>query len=74
MSLKDNLHSKIAADREAGREIPPVIEELFLMLVDFLEPGELQSTPAPQEPEKVGTENPITEPVDQKPEEPAIQQ
>lgn len=38
MSLKDELHKKIAADREAGRDISPVIEELFLMIADKVEP------------------------------------
>ena len=43
MSLKDELSSKIAADREAGRDIPVVIEEMFLKIVDFLEPAETSS-------------------------------
>lgn len=34
MSLKDELQKKIAADREAGREISPVIEELVLMIAE----------------------------------------
>jgi len=47
MSLKDELLSKIAADREAGRDIPVVIEEMFLKIVDFLEPEEKASEDAP---------------------------
>ncbi|WP_164986560.1 hypothetical protein [Rhizobium leguminosarum] len=38
MSLKDDLHKKIAADREAGRDISPVIEELLLMIAEKVEP------------------------------------
>ncbi|MGO7438899.1 MULTISPECIES: hypothetical protein [Rhizobium] len=38
MSLKDDLHKKIAADREAGRDISPVIEELILMIAEKVEP------------------------------------
>lgn len=37
MSLKDEVQKKIAADREAGREISPVIEELFLMIAAKVE-------------------------------------
>ncbi|MBY2993778.1 hypothetical protein HF263_03970 [Rhizobium leguminosarum] len=38
MSLMNELHKKIAADREAGRDISPVIEELLLMIAEKVEP------------------------------------
>ncbi|MBA5802144.1 hypothetical protein [Rhizobium changzhiense] len=38
MSLKNEIARKIAADREAGRDIPPVIEELLLMIAEKVEP------------------------------------
>lgn len=37
MSLMNELHKKIAADRKAGRDISPVIEELLLMIAEKVE-------------------------------------
>ncbi|MDV4183267.1 hypothetical protein R1521_32725 [Rhizobium brockwellii] len=38
MSLTNELQKKIAADRQAGRDISPVIEELILMVAEKVEP------------------------------------
>ncbi|NTG09261.1 hypothetical protein [Rhizobium rhizogenes] len=40
MGIFASLSEKIAADREAGRDVPPVIEELFLLIADSLDPQE----------------------------------
>lgn len=47
MSLRDDVLAKVTADREAGRDVPPVIEELFLLLADHLDP---QPKPEPEQP------------------------
>lgn len=83
MSLKDELSSKIAADREAGRDIPAVIEEMFLMIVDFLEPEETikgesaqpKADPAPvQEETKDPPQQMASDPANQAPPDGATQQ
>ncbi len=83
MSLKDELSAKIAADREAGRDIPAVIEEMFLMVVDFLEPEETikgdaaqpKADPAPvQEEVKDPPQQMAPDPANQAPADGTIQQ
>ncbi|WP_165503898.1 hypothetical protein [Rhizobium leguminosarum] len=49
MSLKSAIEKKIAADREAGREIPVVIEELILMITDKVDKPAAQKAPAKTE-------------------------
>ncbi|MEH7837219.1 hypothetical protein V7796_15990 [Rhizobium laguerreae] len=47
MSLMNELHKKIAADRKAGRDISPVIEELLLMIAEKVEqPAAKRAAPA----------------------------
>ncbi|MGO6887342.1 hypothetical protein [Rhizobium johnstonii] len=47
MSLMNELHKKIAADRKAGRDISPVIEELLLMIAEKVEqPAAKKAAPA----------------------------
>ena len=86
MSLKDELSSKIAADREAGRDIPAVIEEMFLMIVDFLEPEETvkgeatqpKADPAPEQAVQEEIKDPpqqmAPDPANQSPVDGAVQQ
>ena len=56
MGLYADLQAKILADREAGRDIPPVIEELALMIANSFDPQkepddapEFEPEPASQE-------------------------
>lgn len=47
MSLTNELQKKIAADRQAGRDISPVIEELILMIAEKVEqPAARKAAPA----------------------------
>ncbi|MGO7979564.1 hypothetical protein ACC691_16810 [Rhizobium johnstonii] len=47
MSLMNELHKKIAADRESGRDISPVIEELILMVAEKVDqPAAKKAAPA----------------------------
>lgn len=51
MGIFSDLSEKIKADREAGRDVPPVVEELFLLIADSLDPQEKKAeepAPAPQ--------------------------
>lgn len=44
MAMLDTLNEKVAAAREAGRDVPPVLEELFqLIAAEF----DKSATPAP---------------------------
>lgn len=46
MSLTSELNKKIAADREAGRDISPVIEELLLMIAEKVDKPKVENHPA----------------------------
>ena len=46
MSLKSEIEKKIEADREAGREIPVVIEELILLIAEKVEPEPVKKAAA----------------------------
>jgi hypothetical protein len=46
MSLKNEVQKKIAVDREAGRDIPPVIEELLLMISEKVDGHAPEKAPA----------------------------
>ncbi|WP_017960000.1 hypothetical protein [Rhizobium leguminosarum] len=47
MSLMNELQKKIAADRKAGRDISPVIEELLLLIAEKVEqPAAKKAAPA----------------------------
>ncbi|MBY3361242.1 hypothetical protein [Rhizobium laguerreae] len=45
MSLMNELHKKIAADRKAGRDISPVIEELILMVAEKVDKPTAEKAP-----------------------------
>ncbi|AVA22472.1 hypothetical protein [Rhizobium sp. NXC24] len=49
MALRDDLTEKITAAREAGRDVPLVIEELLLFVADAIDPP--KDEPAPPEAE-----------------------
>jgi hypothetical protein len=38
MAIYSDIQTKIKADREAGRDVPTVIEEYFLMIAESLDP------------------------------------
>ncbi|MBY3332523.1 hypothetical protein HFN98_18100 [Rhizobium laguerreae] len=46
MSLKNEIAKKIAADREAGRDISTVVEELFLMIAEKVEKPPVEKSQA----------------------------
>lgn len=45
MAIYDELTTKVAEAREAGRDVPPVIEELLLFIAGAIDPA---SVPAPK--------------------------
>lgn len=47
MSLSKDFKSSVKAARKAGRDVPTVIEELFQMLVDTIDPPEKVQEEAP---------------------------
>ncbi len=50
MGIYADLQAKISADREAGRDVPPVIEEIAMMIANSLDPqkeSEKEPDPAP---------------------------
>lgn len=52
MGVYADLQAKISADREAGRDVPPVIEEIAMMLANSVDPQkEPDPAPAPETPE-----------------------
>ncbi|WP_168575354.1 hypothetical protein [Rhizobium ruizarguesonis] len=46
MSLTSELNKKIEADRKAGRDISPVIEELILMIAEKVDKSKVENHPA----------------------------
>ncbi len=47
MGIFADLQAKISVGREAGRDIPPVIEELLLLIADVIEPQQMQEPQPP---------------------------
>lgn len=48
MSLTNELQKKIEADRKAGRDISPVIEELLLLIAEKVDKPTAEKAPAPK--------------------------
>lgn len=48
MAIYADISAKIAADREGGRDVPPVMAEYFLLIAESLDPQEKKAEePAP---------------------------
>ena len=50
MGLRDELSKVVATAREAGRDVPTVLEELFIFLADAIDPPKDEPAPQPQPP------------------------
>lgn len=50
MAIYSDIQAKIVADREAGRDVPLVIEEYFLMIAESLDPQKKKDDPTPPDP------------------------